>query len=234
MEKVQHTEEQDRWREGVKRALPIVLGYIPIGFAYGVLADKSGLSPWNAIIMSVIVFAGSAQFIAVGLFAGGAGSLTVILTTFIVNLRHLLMSAALAPFMSKWKKRDLCLFSFELTDESFALHSTKTAELNKRRNEALALNVTAQISWVAGSVIGVVASGLILDIRPLGIDYALSAMFIGLLVSQCRDISRVLTAVIAGITATLLYLSGMNQFYVIVATVFAATCGMGVQQWIKK
>lgn len=227
-------EEQHNWLTGVKRAMPIVLGYIPIGFAYGVLADKCGLSAFNTIMMSIIVFAGSAQFVAVGLFSAGAGPLSIILTTFVVNLRHLLMSAALAPFMSKWKKKELSFFAFELTDESFALHSSKAAELNDNRIEAISLNVTAQVAWVTGTILGIIASGLILDIKPLGIDYALAAMFIGLLAGQCGSLIRVITAVIAGGLATGLLLLGVEQFNVIIATIAAATVGLGVEEWIKK
>ena len=226
--------ETSDWLIGVKRATPIILGYIPIGFAYGVLADKSGLSALNTILMSIIVFAGSAQFVAVGLFAAGSGPLSIILTTFVVNLRHMLMSAALSPFVSKWKKRDLCIFSFELTDESFALHSSKSAELNDSKTEAISLNVTAQVAWVVGTALGIVASGLIVDVKPFGIDYALAAMFIGLLVGQCGSPIRVFTAIVAGVLATTLFLNGVDQFNVIVATVVAATVGLGVEQWIKK
>ena len=93
--------EQERktkqFLNGVRQALPIVLGYIPVGFAYGVLAQKNGLGLFNAVAMSVIVFAGSAQLISAGLFGAAASPFTLIFTTFVVNLRHLLMSAALAP-----------------------------------------------------------------------------------------------------------------------------------------
>lgn len=214
--------------------MPVVLGYIPIGFAYGVLAGKGGLSATNTLLMSFIVFAGSAQFIAVGLFASGAGVAAVILTTFIVNLRHLLMAAALAPFLSKWKKSLQAFFAFELTDETFALHSIASASLNSCSLEALAVNVTAQLSWIFGTALGIVAAGLIGDIKPLGLDYALSAMFIGLLVGQCLDRIRLMTAIIAGIVATLLYLLGLEQSYVIVAAVISATIGLGIEQWIKQ
>ncbi len=218
---------------GVKRATPIVLGYIPIGFAYGVLAGKSGLSGANTIIMSLIVFAGSAQFIAVGLFASGTGPAAVILTTFIVNLRHLLMAASLAPYLKGWKKRHLAFFSYELTDETFALHIGAATRLAECKVEALSLNVTAQLSWVFGTILGVVAAGLIGDVKPFGLDYALAAMFIGLLVGQCGDRIKVMTAIIAGSIATLLYLAGFHQFHIIAATVVAATIGLGIEQWTK-
>ncbi|EKD39218.1 MAG: branched chain amino acid ABC transporter permease [uncultured bacterium] len=219
---------------GVRRALPIVLGYVPIGFAYGVLAGKSGLSDANILLMSLIVFAGSSQFIAVGLFAAGTGPAAVILTTFVVNLRHMLMAASLAPFLSGWKKRHLAWFSFELTDETFALHSTSAGKLAECRLEALSLNMTAQASWVAGTILGIVASGLIGDVKPLGLDYALAAMFIGLLVGQCENRVRVITAILSGGIATLLYLAGWHQFHIIVATVAGATLGLLGELWIKR
>lgn len=221
-------------RQGVKRALPVVLGYVPIGFAYGVLAGKSGLSEANTLLMSLIVFAGSAQFIAVGLFAAGTGPAAVILTTFVVNLRHMLMAASLAPYLSGWKKRYLAFFSFELTDETFALHSSAAGKLNECRLEALSLNVTAQLSWVVGTLLGLIASGLIGDIKPLGLDYALAAMFIGLLVGQCQSPVRVITAIFSGGIATLLYLAGWHQFHIIVATMAGAALGLGVELWIKR
>ena len=214
--------------------MPVVLGYIPIGFAYGVLAGKSGISEMNTFIMSLLLFAGSAQFIAVGLFAAGVGPAAIILTTFIVNLRHLLMAASLAPFLSRWKRSTQAFCAFELTDETFALHSSTAASLESCTLEALSLNVTAQSAWVFGGVLGILAAGLIDDIRPLGLDYALSAMFIGLLVGQCLDFIRLLTAIIAGIVATTLYLLGLEQLYVIVASVISATIGLGVEQWIKQ
>jgi 4-azaleucine resistance transporter AzlC len=219
---------------GVKRALPIVLGYVPIGFAYGVLAGKQGLSDANAILMSLIVFAGSSQFIAIGLFAAGTGPAVVILTTFIVNLRHMLMAASLSPYLSGWKKSRLAFFSFELTDETFALHSASVDKLASCQVEALSLNVTAQASWVVGTILGVVASSLIGDIKPMGLDYALAAMFIALLVGQCESPARIVTAILAGITATLIYLAGMHQLHIIVATVVAATIGLGVELWNKR
>lgn len=221
-------------RKGIVRAFPIVLGYVPIGFAYGVLAGKSGLSDTNTLLMSLIVFAGSAQFIAVGLFAAGTGPAAVILTTFVVNLRHMLMAASLAPYLSGWKKRYLAFFSYELTDETFALHSTAAAQLGKCRLEALSLNVTAQGSWVVGTLLGIIASGIIGDVKPLGLDYALAAMFIGLLVGQCDSIIRVVTAILSGAVATLLYLLGWHQFHIILATVVGATLGLGVELWTRR
>lgn len=144
------------------------------------------------------------------------------------------MAASLAPYMSGWKKRYLALFSYELTDETFALHSSRAVELKDCKLEALSLNLTAQFSWVIGTLLGIVASGLIGDVKPLGLDYALAAMFIGLLVGQCENKIRVCTALISGSLATFFYLLGLQQFNIILATVLAATIGLGLEQWIKR
>jgi 4-azaleucine resistance transporter AzlC len=210
------------------------MGYIPVGFAYGVLAQKVGLSPWNTLLMSVMVFAGSAQLIAVGLMAAGVPPLSVIVTTFVVNLRHLLMSASLSPYLRSWKKWQLALFAFELTDETFALHSTRYSQGKQLKSETFCINVIAQLAWVLGTWLGMVASTLITDVKPIGLDYALPAMFIALLVAQIKEPMHVLVALIAGILSVVLALVGLDHFHVILATVVAATLGLGVETWIRK
>jgi len=216
----------------VQRAMPIVLGYIPVGFAYGVLAQKAGLEAWNTLFMSLFVFAGSAQLIAVGMIGAGAAPLAIVLTTFIVNLRHLLMSAALAPHLKRLRPLQIAGFTAQLTDETFALHAAGFAGSRQTETrELFAVNVIAHGSWVGGTWLGLAASGLIGDIRPLGLDYALPAMFLALLLGQIRSRTHALVAVCAGGLAMCLYEIGCTQWHVILATVLAATIGLGVEQW---
>lgn len=217
-----------------RQTLPIILGYVPVGFAYGVLAQKSGLSGINTILMSLLVFAGSAQLIAVGLFAAGAAPLAIVATTFVVNLRHLLMSAALAPFLRSWNKTRLALFSYQMTDETFALHVNRFAKGETASCETFGINVIAQSAWVGGTALGLAASTLITDIRPIGLDYALPAMFIALLLGQLKSRQHLAVAVIAGVLSTILMLAGLDQSHVLAATIIAATIGLGVHAWTSK
>lgn len=217
-----------------RQTLPIILGYVPVGFAYGVLAQKSGLSGINTILMSVLVFAGSAQLIAVGLFAAGAAPLAIVATTFVVNLRHLLMSAALAPYLRAWSKTRLALFAYQMTDETFALHAGRFAKGETGAGETFGINVIAQSAWVGGTVLGLAASTLITDIRPIGLDYALPAMFIALLLGQLKSRQHLAVAVIAGLLSTALMLAGLDQSHVLAATIIAATIGLGVHAWTSK
>ena len=217
-----------------RQALPIILGYVPVGFAYGVLAQKSGLSDMNTILMSALVYAGSAQLIAVGLFAAGAAPLAIVATTFVVNLRHLLMSAALAPYLRAWSKTRLALFAYQMTDETFALHAGRFARGETGPTATFGINVIAQSAWVGSTAMGLAASTLITDIRPIGLDYALPAMFIALLLGQLKSRQHLAVAVIAGPLSTALMLAGLDQSHVLAATIIAATFGLGVHAWTSK
>jgi len=222
------------WLNGVIQAWPIVLGYVPVGFAFGVLSQKAGLSLVMTLLMSVIVFAGSAQLISVGLFAAGMDPISIILTTFVVNLRHMLFSAALSPHLKGWKKPELAGFAAELTDETFALHATRMAEDDPPKAETFAVNLTAQVSWIFGTWLGIVGGQLITDIEPFALDYALPAMFVALLVMQIKNNRQIVVAVLAGVLSVGFYLLGLNQWYVILATLIAATAGVVLEKWTKK
>jgi 4-azaleucine resistance transporter AzlC len=221
------------WRSGVSQAIPIVMGYVPIGLAYGVLAQKAGLSPLNTVAMSIIVYAGSSQLIAVGLMGAGAPPLSIILTTFVVNLRHLLMSAAVSPHLKHWSKPKLAAFAYELTDETFAVHSVRFAAEGPNFVEAIATNMTAQAAWVTGTSLGILLGKGITDVEPLGLDYALPAMFIALLILQIADRIQIAVAVLTGALAVGLLLAGLEQWSVIIATTIGAAIGVALETWTK-
>ena len=129
---------------GVAAGWPICLGYAPIGLAFGVLAQKAGLTPLEIGLMSVIVFAGSSQFIAVSMLSGGASMVSIVATAFVVNLRHFLMSSALAVYLKNSDRKKLTFFSYGITDESFAVNLNRFRESNWDLNSALVTNYTAK------------------------------------------------------------------------------------------
>lgn len=222
------------WGHTISAAMPVVLGYLPIGFAYGVLAINAGLSIFQTVIMSIIVYAGSAQLIAVSLFAQAIHPLSIIATTFIVNLRHLLMSAALAPYMRHWKSYQVGLFSFELTDESFGVHSLRFDHGENQPKSSILINLICQTAWVLGSLLGAVTGNLIQDVRPFALDYALPAMFIALLILQIKNRKYLIIASIGAGLSLILWQLGATQWHVIIATIIAATFGAGVETWQKQ
>ncbi len=222
------------WTAGVSQAVPIVLGYVPIGLAFGVLAQKAGIPAPAALGMSVFVYAGSAQLIAVGLLAAGASPAAIVVTTFIVNLRHLLMAAALSPYMKRWRRGALAAFAYELTDETFAVHAARFSgdpDRSPAMSTALATNVTSQLAWVFGTALGIALGSAIAKVEPFGLDYALPAMFIALLVLQVRNRLQVLVAVSAAGLAVALQLLGVDRWNVMIATATAATLGAILEPW---
>jgi 4-azaleucine resistance transporter AzlC len=212
-------------KDGILAAWPICLGYAPIGLAFGVLAQKAGLSPAEIGLMSLLVYAGSAQFIAVSMISGGAAAIPIILTTFTVNLRHLLMSSALAVHLRGLNAGWLSLYAYGVTDESFALNMARFRDASWDGRRALVLNHTANLAWIASTVIGGFG-GRFIPAGAFGIDYALPAMFICLLVLQIRGGLYVAVALIAGALAVVLSLLIPGNAYIVAATAAAATIGV--------
>lgn len=209
----------------ISPAIPVVMGYVPVGFAFGVLAVNAGISPLNTILMSVLVFAGSAQLMATSFFAQGLNPFSILVTTFIVNLRHLLMSASLSTHMKNWRAFEVAGFCYELTDETFAVHSLRFAKEETSPRAAMAINLVCQSSWVVGTVLGILAGNLISDVKPLALDYALPAMFIALLLLQVRTRTHAWVALLGAALSLFLWIAGVTQWNVILATVIGATFG---------
>ncbi|TWJ13312.1 AzlC family ABC transporter permease [Geobacter argillaceus] len=209
-------------RDGLTAAWPICLGYLPIGFAFGVLAQQAGLGPWHVALMSLFVFAGSSQFIAVAMLAAGTTLLPIVGTTLVVNLRHTLMSSSLAPHLHGAGRRFLALFAYGVTDESYAVNMSRFRDGGWHRLSALTLNHAANLTWLFSTVAGVFAGQLIPQ-KAFGIDYALTGMFLCLLVFQLRGRIYWVTAIIGGVLSLLFYLILPGNAYVFLAALGAAT-----------
>lgn len=165
---------------GMKAGLPVVLGFIPVGIAYAIMARQAGFTVAQTCGMSAMVFAGASQMMAVGMTAQGSGLLAIILATFILNLRHLIMSTCVMNRMSDGSTGVRLLASFGVTDESFAIFTTQA----KHRSAVyfLGLITVTYLSWVAGSFIGAIASDLLPEILSASLGIALYAMFLSILV----------------------------------------------------
>ena len=193
---------------GVKGELPLLLGVMPYGMIYGALAVKLGLPPTLAVAMSVIVFAGSSQLIGAPLLAAGMSGVVIVATTFVVNLRHALYSASVAPFIKHLSTRWKLLLAYLLTDEAYAVTITRftqpdsSAALN-RHWFYFGAGITLWSSWQISSAIGIFAGQLIPNSWSL--DFALALTFIALVVPNLKDRASLAAAVSAGIMAVFSY-----------------------------
>jgi 4-azaleucine resistance transporter AzlC len=225
---------QNGWLMGTMRALPIFVGYIPIGFAFGVLSLKVGLMPLPTILMSALVLGASSQLVALQLIALDVPPLTIIVTTFVVNLRHMLMSFAIGPHLKCWTKAEIAAFSYGLTDETFALHAARFVQGRLPKEEGLIINWIAHGSWVLGTIFGVITGQWIESTKQFALDYALTAMLIALLVIQVKEWYQIFIALLAGGLAVGCTLLGLNYWNLIISTAVCATVGMELELWCKR
>ncbi|MFP4017111.1 MAG: AzlC family ABC transporter permease [Halanaerobiales bacterium] len=233
IQKVKESKDmREAFMSGARNSIPIVLGYIPIGITYGLLAVNTGLTPWETVLMSIIVFAGSSQLICVTMIGAGAGMIPIIMMTFLVNLRHLLMSASLSLHFKKTSRRLIPLLGFLITDESFAVSSASIDQYEDRGIFFFGLGITAYSAWVISSLIGVVI-GRLLPISNLPVlDFVLPAMFIVLLVMQIEVRKDVLIAFISGSLSIMLIYILPGNWNIILATVITATIGVVLEKYI--
>jgi len=202
---------EERRREflaGVKAELPILLGVSPFGLIYGVLALSAGLPAALAFAMSSVVFAGSAQFVGAQLIGTSAPGIVILVTTFIINLRHVLYSASVAPYLRQLNTRWKCVLAYFLTDEVYAVAITHFTQPGMSPSGSpsvrwyfLGAGLAQWSAWQASTAVGIALGAQI----PPGwaLDFAIALTFIALVIPTLTDRPTVAAALSAGIVAVL-------------------------------
>lgn len=189
--------------DGVRKEIPIVLGVIPFGMIFGVLALAAGIPPLPALAMSSVVFAGSAQFIAAGLMGAATPIPVLWLTTFIVNLRHLLYSASLAPFLQPRPQRWKWLLAYLLTDEAYVVtilhYEDRSVPSTHKHWFFLGAGLTLWGSWQLSTAVGIFLGAQIP--ASWGLDFTLALTFTGMMVPTLTTRPMLAAAVSAGAVA---------------------------------
>ncbi len=187
---------------GISALFPLVLGGIPFGMIYGVVATQAGLSLTAAQAASAIVFAGSAQFVATQLVAGGASGIVIVLSVAVINMRHALYSASVAPYLSHLSAPWKALLAYLLTDEAFAVsigHLQAEGPRAKRHFFLLGAGLMLWASWQASTALGLFV-GARLPAR-WSLEFTVPLTFIALVVPQVRDRPALVAALLAGAVA---------------------------------
>ena len=211
----------DSVRGGMRAAVPVVLGYLAIGFAAGAVGAAEGLSPLEITALSLLLFAGSAQFVFADLYAGSPAAL--ISAIFLINFRHFLYSASLSQKLRKLPLWARFAAGAQLTDETFSVASALLKAPPTRARWMLALNITSYSGWCMGNLAGAVAAG---GIEFAGAEFALSAMFAALLMMQAagaRKAPKLTAAVIAAAVMLTLELTRPHPLNLLAATAISAT-----------
>jgi 4-azaleucine resistance transporter AzlC len=191
---------------GVRAEIPILLGVIPFGMIYGVLARAAGIPPAAAQAMSAIVFAGSAQFVSAQLFGAGAPGLIIVLTASIVNLRHALYSASVQPYVRHLRPVWRWLLAYLLTDEAYAVtitHYSQNSVAEAHRSNThwffLGAGLALWSSWQASTALGIFLGAQLP--ASWSLDFTLALTFIALLVPNVQDRATLAAALAGGVAA---------------------------------
>ncbi|WP_445613633.1 AzlC family ABC transporter permease [Geobacillus sp. YF-1] len=219
------------FRQGVQAGVAIAIGYMPIALTFGLLAKTTGLTLAETVLMSVVVFAGASQYIALSLLSVGTGIFEIILTTFVLNIRHFLMSASLnekAEADALWKK---ALYAFGITDETFSVAAMKEGTVSA--SYMFGLIMMAYGSWVVNSGIGYAVGASLPESLQESMSVALYAMFIGLLVPALKKERK--TVWLAGLAAVFNSLGTLvfhlsKGWSIVLATLLSAV----VVEWLAK
>lgn len=226
--------------DGAREALPVVLGYLGIGLAAGVVERAAGLSYAEVLFLSLVLYAGSAQFVLVSMVSLASPASAIVLTVFLVNLRHLLLSAALSPHLRQLPAWQNALLGLQLTDETFVVAAARFARGDAPREGRAAwmagLNLAAWSTWASANLAGALLSaqlgGSAANTRALG--FALPCMFAGLLVLQLSAHPRLRIALTVCAFAALLGVAVQalvpGPWAVIAATLAGASLGLALQR----
>jgi 4-azaleucine resistance transporter AzlC len=195
--------------DGVKATIPMIVGAIPFGIIFGTLAEPSGLSWIGALAMSIFVYAGASQFIALGMLAAGATAPIIIATTFVVNLRHMLYAANMVPKVRHLPLRWRAVMAFGLTDETFASVNNRFMNSNSGIENAhwfyLGSFIAMYGNWILCTLLGISLGELFPDMTSWGLDFAMAVTFIGMVMPYLRNRPMIAAAVTAGALSIVTY-----------------------------
>lgn len=225
------------FRTGIRDTIPTAFGYIGIGLAFGVVARGAGHGPIITLLMSLLAYSGTAQFIIVSMIAASSAYISILFAVLMVSARMILVSMTVAPYLrheSMW--RNVWLGTL-ITDETFALTMSKLNYTDHKLNFDWlnAANIFAYSIWALSSVVGNLIGSLIPNPNAFGLDFALVAMFIGLLYLQVigdRAMGLLLQGIVVILVCVLMYLGLIfipSSVLVLVVTVVACLLGMGVK-----
>lgn len=211
---------------GLRAGIPVILGFVPVGIAYALMARQAGFSIFETCFMSLSVFAGASQMMAVGMYAQGAGIIAIIIATFILNLRHLIMSMCVNNRMPRTKIGLKLLAAFGITDESFAIFTTEKQE-NCTVPFFLGLITVTYLSWNAGTLAGALANDLLPPIITASLGVSLYAMFIGLLFPNLsKNLKLAVLVILTAVCNTVLTQFIASSWALIISTLLCAFIGV--------
>ncbi len=212
-------------RAGVLAILPAVVAVIPFGLLLGALAAQKGLSPLEVIAMSALVFAGASQFVAVDIWTDPAPWVLLSFTALLVNSRHVLMGASLAPRIVHLGRGQSLLVLFLMADEVWAMAEARARRRPLSLAYYLGMGGTLWVNWVVTTGLGATVGMVVADPAAYGFDFAFTAIFIGLLAGLWRGRATGAAIAVSAGVATVVYLLVPGPWYIAAGGIAGALAG---------
>ncbi|MGT2742759.1 AzlC family ABC transporter permease [Streptococcus plurextorum] len=222
------------WKSGAQAAVPTVLGYLSIGLAYGIVASETGLTPFESLLTSLLIYSGSGQFVLCALLLAKADLNMIALTIFLTNLRHFLMNLHVSTLFPTAKLWEQILIGSFMTDESYGvLLGQEVRRKPYTTSWMYGNNFASYIAWCSASFLGSLIGKMLPNPVALGIDFALIAMFVAIFSGQLEGMAlrlplRKILVVLATVTVTFFATAYVmtSSLAVLLATI--AACFVGV------
>lgn len=217
-------------RRAIAEGWPIVLTSVVVGLAFGIAARQAGLGPLEASGMSLLIFAGAAQFAAIDLLARGAPAPLIVATVLLLNLRHLLMAAALRAELAQRSVAERTVAAYLLTDESFAMGIAHLRRGGRGIAYYLTFAATLWLGWNTATILGATLVSDAIDPKRYGLDFAITATFTAIVVLGVRGRADVAVAIVAGLAAGSLRLAGASAVAVVAAGALAPLVAVAMRE----
>ncbi|WHO85769.1 AzlC family ABC transporter permease [Limosilactobacillus oris] len=234
MAKAQINPGRARWLEVLGVSMPLCLSYIPIGLACGILLHAAGFNFIMILIVSIVVFSGGAQFILASLLTINAPLSSIFLTLFFLELRYALLGSSLSKYIKSESQHFIWLFAVSMNDENYAINYLKFATDKKwTPKDALMVEHYSLISWsVANMVGGLIGSAISINLEV--VDFALTALFLYMIVMQVQSHLTLLISILSAVLAVVFMVLTKSIIGVIIATLIASFVGFLIENTVRR
>lgn len=225
---------QARWLEVLKVTMPLCLSYLPIGVACGILLHAAGMNFLLTLLVSLVVFSGGAQFILASLLVINAPISAIFMTLFFLELRYALLGSSLSKYLRTEPQRFIFFFSASMNDENYAVNYLKFAtDKNWTPKDALWVEYYSLAAWAGGNMIGgMIGSAVTIDLEI--VDFALTALFIYMIVMQARNRLTLLIGFLSAGLSLVALTALKSTLGIIVATLLASLTGFLIENRVRR
>ncbi|KRM10492.1 LIV-E family branched chain amino acid permease AzlC [Paucilactobacillus suebicus DSM 5007 = KCTC 3549] len=227
-------QKEPNWLMVLKVSMPLCLSYIPIGLACGVLLHAAGFNFLMTLLVSIVVFSGGAQFLIASLLTINAPILSIVVTLFFLELRYALLGSSLSKYMKNQPQRFIWLFSVSLNDENYAINYLKfNTDKDWTPRQALMVEHYSLITWSVSNFIGsLIGSALTINLDI--VDFALTALFLYMIVMQVRNRLTFLIGLLSAVLSIIFIAWTKSTIGIIISTLLASFVGFMVESYIRR